>query len=181
MRKMNRKILAVVLALVAASASTGFLFYGPAYVKLGVIDPPPQPYDPSISAITVMFTRIEVHVANASEQSGWHTLSTGGTVNLLSVLNVQQVLGTSSVPAGKYTEIRFFASQAIITINGTPVTYSIPGGNQTGFKIAITGGGFQMLGGQTVNVQLDLAFRNSEIVNNPQHILTPVATAKVVQ
>ncbi len=178
---MNRKILAVVLALVAASASTGFLFYGPAYVKLGVIDPPPQPYDPSISAITVTFTRIEVHVANASEQSGWHTLSTGGTVNLLSVLNVQQVLGTSSVPAGKYTEIRFFASQAIITINGTPVTYSIPGGNQTGFKIAITGGGFQVLGGQTVNVQLDLAFRNSKIMNNPQHILTPVATAKVVQ
>jgi uncharacterized protein DUF4382 len=177
---MNRKILAVILVAVGVSASVGFLFYGPAYVRLGITDPPPQPYDSSISAIKVTFTKIEIHVANASDQSGWHTLSTGGTVNLLSVLNVQQVLGTSSIPAGKYTEIRFFASQAIITINGTPVTYTIPGGNQTGFKVTVTGGGFQVVGGQTVNVQLDLAFRNSEIMNNPQHILTPVATASVV-
>ncbi len=62
-------------------------------------------------------------------------------------------------------------------INGAPVAYAIPGGNSTGFKVAIIGGGFQVLGGQTVQVQLDLAFRDNEIMSNPQHRLTPIATA----
>ncbi len=142
------------------------------------MDPPPETYSSSITAITITFTKIEVHAANAGNDSGWHTLTTGGAVDLLSVLNAAQVLGTSNIPPGKYSEIRFFTSQAIITISGTDITYTIPSA-QTGFKLVITGGGFQVMGGQSINVTLDLAFRNTEILNNPQRTLTPVATATV--
>lgn len=93
---------------------------------------------------------------------------------------MSKVLGGASVPQGKYSEIRFFASQAIITINGVDKTYTIPGGDQTGIKVVITGGGFQIFGGQSLTVQLDLAFNNSEIMNNPTMRLPPVATAKIV-
>ena len=100
-------------------------------------------------------------------------------MNLLNVLNISQVLGTTTVPAGKYSEIRFFLYQTIITINAVNIPYTVPSASQTGFKVVITGGGFQVMGGLSVTVLLDLAFKNNEILNNPQHILAPVATATV--
>ena len=160
-------------------AGGAYLFYAPAHVTLSITDPPPQPYDSSITAIEVTFTRIEVHTAGAGNESGWHSILSGGTVNLLNVLNVSQVLGSSTVPAGKFGEIRFFINQTIITISGVNIPYTVPSTNQTGFKVVITGGGFQVMGGLSVTVLLDLAFKNNEILNDPQHILTPVATATV--
>ena len=100
-------------------------------------------------------------------------------MDLLKVLNVSQVLGTTSIPAGKYTEIRFFINQTFITISGVKVAYSVPSANQTGFKVPITSGGVQVVGSLSANIQLDLAFKNNEILNNPQLILNPVATATV--
>ncbi len=176
---MNGKVVAVALAVLAILAGGAYLFYAPAHVTLSITDPPPQPYDSSITAIEVTFTRIEIHAAGAGNESGWHTLMSGGTVNLLNVLNASQVLGSSTVPAGKYSEIRFFINKTIITINGVNVPYTVPSANQTGFKVAITGGGFQVMGGLSATVLLDLAFKNNEILNNPQHTLTPVATATV--
>ena len=176
---MNRKILAVVLALLAIAGAGGFLLYSSGRVSMSIKDPPPQPYDSSITAITVTFSKIDIHSAGAGNDSGWHTIMTSGTVNLLTVLNVAKVLGTASIPAGKYTEIRFFISQAIVTIGGVNVAYSVPSANQTGFKVPITGGGLQVTGGLSASVQLDLAFRNSEIMNNVNLALTPVATATV--
>ncbi len=173
------KILAGVMALLGFLAAGAYLFYAPATVTMSVTDPPPEQYDSSISAITITFSKIEIHVANAADNSGWHNLA-GGTVNLLDVLSVSKVLGSTSIPAGKYSEIRFFASQVTVKIDGLDVTYIIPGGDQTGFRVVIIGGGMQIFGGQSLTVQLDLAFRNSEIMNNPTMMLTPVATAKVV-
>src|SRR2546427_11335349 len=55
------------------------------------------------------------------------------------------------------------------------VTYTIPSGS---LKIPITGAGAQAYGALTVNVELDLSFKTSEILN-PTLTLNPVATAKV--
>lgn len=176
---MNRKVLAVVLAIVAVGGVVGFLFYGPTTVSLSVKDPPPEQYSQSITAIVVSFDKIELHAANAGNDSGWHTVVTSASINLLLVLNVSKVLGSAQVPAGRYNEIRFFASQASITISGVMVTYTIPSGAQTGVKVPISGGGFQVVGGQTLTVQLDFAFRNSEIMTNPTLTLNPVVSATV--
>jgi len=176
---LNGKVVAVALAVLAILAGGAYLFFAPAHVTLSITDPPPQPYDSSITAIEVIFTRIEIHAAGAGNESGWHILMSGGTVNLLNVLNISQVLGTTSVPAGKYSEVRFIVNQTIITVNGVNIPYTVPSANQTGFKVVITGGGFQVMGGLSVTVLLDLAFKNNEILNNPQHVLTPVATATV--
>ena len=46
-------------------------------------------------------------------------------------------------------------------------------------KIPITGGGFQVYGGLTASVILDLSFKNNEILSNPTGKLNPVATATV--
>ncbi len=176
---MVRKILAAVLVVVVISAVVGYIFYVPGRVTLSVKDPPPEVYDNSIQAIYVTFARIEVHAANAGNESGWHTIVSGGTIDLLETLSVSKVLGNSLVPPGKYTEVRFFAGEAVVKLSGANVTYIIPSGAQTGIKVKIEPGGLQIYGGQSVNVQLDIAFRNNEILNNPNKTLVPVVSAAV--
>ncbi len=176
---MAKRILALALVLVIVSGVTGLLLFGPGTVAVSITDAPPEPYDHSIQAIYITFNRVELHAANAANESGWHTIITSATVDLLKTTNTSKILGLAQFPAGKYTEIRFFADNATVTINGQNVTCTIPSGFQTGIKVKIEGGGFQLYGAQTMNVLLDIAFRNSEILHNPNRILVPVVTAKV--
>jgi hypothetical protein len=169
-------VLAAVLVLVVVGAVAGVLFEAPSNTQISIRDPPQQSYNPTIQAIYVTFTSIEVHVANAHSDSGWTTIATSATVNLFTVLNVSKVLGKAQVPAGKYTELRFNVSKVVVTISGVDFTYTIPSGS---LKVPITGGGFQAYGALTVNVELDLSFRTTEILNNPTLMLNPVATARV--
>ena len=177
---MYRKILAALTIILGASTSMLYLYYAPSHVTLTIMDPPPSQYDSSITAIYVNLTEIDLHAANAGNNSGWQPISRSVSLNLLSIIGTSKLLGTTQLPPGRYSEIRFFASQAVITISGTNTIYSIPGGNQTGIKIEITGGGFHVYGGQTIAVQLDLSFSNNEIMNNPSRTLNPVASATVV-
>ena len=154
----------------------GFLFYAPSNAQISVRDPPQQPYDSSIQAIYVSFTSIEIHSASAGDASGWHTITTSATVNLFTVLNVSKVLGKASLPAGRYNELRFNISAIIVTISGINVTFTMPSAS---LKIPITGAEAQAYGALTVNIMLDLSFKNSEILNNPTLKLNPVATAEV--
>ena len=176
---MARKILAALTIILGASTSLLYLYYAPSHLSLSITDLPPTPYDNSITAIYLNLTEIDIHAAGAGNNSGWHTMSTSSSLNLLSVLGTTKLLGTTQLPPGRYSEIRFFASQAVITVNGSNTIYRIPGGNQTGVKAQINGGGFHVYGGQTIAVELDLSFNNNEIMNNSR-ILNPVAKATVV-
>lgn len=60
---MARKILATFMVILGVSAAAYYLYYTPAHLTLSIIDPPPQPYDTSIQAIQVTFTKIEIHAA----------------------------------------------------------------------------------------------------------------------
>ena len=176
-KKSKRRIaLAIVAIAIIVGAVAGFLFYGPSNAQISIRDPPQSPYASSITAIYVTFSSIEVHTANAGNNSGWHTIVTSATINLLTVLNVSSTLGRSTLPSGKYTELRFNVSQVIITINNVNATFTIPSGS---FKVPILNGGFQAYGALTVNVELDLSFNDNEILALNGH-LNPVATAKVV-
>jgi uncharacterized protein DUF4382 len=177
---MARKILSVLTIILGASSSIAYLYYAPSHLALTLSDPPPTTYSSNITAIYVTLTAIEIHAANAGNDSGWQTMATSVTVNLMTVLSTSQLLNTAQLSPGRYTELRFSATRAVITINGVNKTYAIPSGNQTGIKVPVTGGGFHIYGGETITVQLDLSFKNSEIMNNPTMTLTPVATATVV-
>ncbi len=176
---MARKILAILTIILGASTSTVYLYYAPSHLALALSDPPLTSYNSNITAIYVTLVTIEIHAANAGNDSGWQTMASGVTLNLMTVLSTSRLIGRTQISPGRYTELRFFAPQAIITINGVNKTYTIPSGNQTGVKVPVTGGGFHIYGGETMTIQLDLSFNNSEIVYNPTMKLTPVATAKV--
>jgi hypothetical protein len=152
----------------------------PSQLALSVADPPPTAYSSNITGIYINLTEIDIHAAGADNSSGWHTIATGITLNLMTILSTSKLLGTTQLPPGRYSELRFFASQVVITINGANKTYTIPGGNQTGIKAPITNGGFHIYGGETMTMQLDLYLNNNDIMNNATMTLTPVATAKIV-
>jgi hypothetical protein len=177
---MARKVLAILTIILGTSTSIAYLYYAPSHLALALSDPPPTSYSSNITAIYVTLVTIEIHGANAGNDSGWQTVASSVTVNLMTVLSTSRLLGTTQLSPGRYTELRFIAPQAIITINGVNKTYTIPSGNQTGVKVPVTGGGFHIYGGETMTIQLDLSFNNNEIVSNPTMTLTPVAAAKVV-
>ena len=124
--KMDKKITALALVVIAVVAIASFLFYAPSNVNL----------------------------------------------------TVSKVLGSASILAGRYNELRLFASTANITIASVTVTYTIASGGTSGLKVPIQGG-FQVVGGQSITVQLDFAFNNSEIMANGNLMLNPVVSATV--
>ncbi len=151
-------------------------------VVLSIIDPPGSPptqsYSSNISHIYLTYTSVEIHTAGVDNTSnvGWHRIVGAQTTDLLTVLNVQQTLGSTRLSPGKYDQIRMFANTTTVTINGTNYGYSIPSGK---IQIIITGGGFQMTVGQTVKVLLTISFSDSEIMTHGPN-LSPVARADVL-
>src|SRR5438128_10960608 len=89
-RGKRKMVLALVLVLVVVGGVVGVLFYAPSTVQISIRDPRQQPYDSSITAIFVTFTSIDIHAANAGSDSGLHTITTGETVNLITVRHVSQ-------------------------------------------------------------------------------------------
>ena len=176
---MARKALAIATIILGASFSVLYLYYVPSHLELSIADPPPNGYSGSITGIYVNITEIDIHAAGAANNSGWHTIAAGISLNLMTVISASKLLGTTTLPPGKYLDLRFFTSQAVITVNGANSTYTIPSGGQTGIKVSIPSGGFHIYGGQTLTVQLDLSFNNNEILNNPTKTLAPVAMATV--
>lgn len=183
---MAKSTVAVILAILVIGSLAGYFFYNnyvQGTVVLSVTDPPQapggnaHPYDPTILHIYLTFTQVDVHMVGQGDQSGWTRMAPSQRIDLVSVLNVSRTIGTAKLSTGKYDSLRFNATtaQVVFSTVGT-VNYSLPSGV---LKVPITGGGFQITPGTTVNLQLALSFNNSEILAMNGH-LTPVASAQVV-
>ncbi len=152
-------------------------------VVLNITDPPGSPatqsYSSNISHIYLTYTSVEIHTAAVDNTSNvaWHRIVGAQTIDLLTVLNVQQTLGSIRLSPGKYDQIRMFTNTTTVTINGTNYSYNIPSGK---IQVIITGGGgFQITVGQTVKVLLTISFNDSEIMTHGPN-LSPVARADVL-
>jgi uncharacterized protein DUF4382 len=186
--RLPKKIVPVVLGLVLlASASTGVIItdylFGAGTVNLvanAAVDPGATgPSASSITHIDIRFTKVEIHAANAGNESGWHTINFTHVADLLQTQSVSTLIGGTSLPAGKYNILRLFADHVTVTINNVQRAYHIPSGNNTGLKIPIGPGGFRLMGFGKVNVSLTFTFNEQEILAANGNI-TPVMKAEVV-
>lgn len=181
---MSKRIVAGVMLLLMIGGVAGYFLYTnylPGTVTLRITDPPgggQSQYPSSITSISITYTSIDIQASGAvnSTNAGWHTIVASGTIDLLTVLNVQERLGSARLPTGRYDLIRMVAGAAIVTINGSPRSYVIPSGR---IQVLITGGGFQITDQQTVNVLLTLSFNSSEILAMGPN-LNPVVKAEVM-
>ncbi len=121
----------IAISLIAAGAfafSNGGSFFGlggsstngstyPGTLQLSMIDPPNVPGN--VVAVYVNYSAIQVHLANAGNQSGWYNVTTSGKINLMNIVSSSKVLGTATIPSGTYNIVRFNITSAIVTVNST--------------------------------------------------------------
>jgi hypothetical protein len=123
--------------------------------------------------VNVTFSEVKIHKADAGNESGWQTLSIkNGTIDLLSLTNVSELLASSNVSVGKYTQIRIVVISATgVMLNGTSVIFTVPSGELK------TTHPFNVTSGQTKALTLDIDLEHSIVHNSQGWIFKPVLGA----
>ena len=169
----NRKVLtSAMIAAIAAISLISATILSPGMLALGststaqlgpsgtlavvLTDPPTVPE--GVTAVYATYTDVQVHVADAGNQSGWYDLHSSGQINLMSVINVGQTIGSTSVPSGIYNALRFNITGAIVKYQGQNYTAQIAksdtnGGSQLTVPII---GGIQVQSSQTSAAVIDM-------------------------
>lgn len=94
----------------------------PAVISL--TDPPNVPN--GTTSLMISYSAVQAHVVNASS-SGWVNIQGSGSVDLLSLINVSQIIANSGIAANSTINmVRFKVDSANITINGVTSNVSVP-------------------------------------------------------
>ena len=140
MASFNLKLAVGVIVILAVVILAGLVFYStPPGIKYGapttltvsgtqtpvlLTDPPIVPA--GTTALVISYSSVKVHTSGASS-SGWLNASGSGTINLLSLINTTEVIGTANISANSTINmISFNVTSAIITINGTTSNVTLP-------------------------------------------------------
>jgi hypothetical protein len=129
--------------------------------------------DPSITALNITIDRVQANV-----NGGWQDVSTTPrTLNLLDLTRNDTELGSTTLPAGRYNQVRLFTSSATVTDATGTHDVTIPGGAQTGIKVNVN----YDIGPDTVTtLLLDFNVDKSLIkTGNGRYRLQPVIPAVV--
>lgn len=113
---------------------------GSGTMQLSMIDPPNVPSN--VVAVYVNYSSIQVHETNAGNQSGWHNVTSSGTINLMKIVSSSTMLGSATLPDGTYNIVRFTITSAVVTVQNSTgglknYTASVPSGM---VQSVITGG-----------------------------------------
>jgi hypothetical protein len=114
--------------------------------------------------VNVTFSEVKIHAASGTNNSsGWITLTVeNGTIDLVHLANISSLLASSSVPTGKYTQIRIVVAEVTgMMTDGTNVTFTVPSGELK------TTHPFNVTAGQTTKLTVDIDLEHS-IVHNAQ-------------
>ena len=127
-------------------------------MQVMMIDPPNVPGN--VVDVYINYASIQVHVANAGNQSGWYNVTSSGTVDLMKIINSSKLLGSASLPNGTYNIVRFNITSAMVTFNSTSGVLT----NQTarvpsGMVQSVIGGGANVQANTTSALLIDMTPR----------------------
>ncbi|HEU4622945.1 MAG TPA: DUF4382 domain-containing protein [Burkholderiaceae bacterium] len=137
-------------------------------------------------AVNVTVQRVRVHPSETAEDtaSGWIDirLNPARKINLLNLRNgVRDTLGQTSIPEGRYNQIRLVLQSGSVLANsvvpsgGRETALDTPSALQSGIKLIHN---FTVLAGQTVDLVLDFdACRSIVTANAGRYLLKPVVRA----
>jgi hypothetical protein len=109
----------------------------------------------------------------SGDGAGWHeVVSSPKTFNLLELTNAKELLGETSLGAGKYTQIRLLVSSAKLWISGEEKSLKIPSGT---IKLIHP---FTINDGETTTLTIDFDASKSVHQAGSQYIMKP--TIKVI-
>ena len=89
------------------------------------------------------------------------------------------LLGTATVPAGEYEQLRLVLTGASVLFNGAEVNMDVPSGSSTGLKLNFSGP-VQVLEGGETNLVIVLDLDNSFVVQGPPDAPEPRVSFKPV-
>jgi hypothetical protein len=142
----------IVVILIAAGGIFAYLNYGSGSLQILVSDPSINWED--ATQVYLNYSAIEVHRADAGNDSGWFTvIDSSGLINLTRILDINQTIGSKSLQAGTYNLVRFTILDANVTVSGENYTATVPSGK---LQIAITQGGIRVNTGQTSSLLIEL-------------------------
>ncbi len=99
-------------------------------MSIQLTDPPHAPY--GTQAILISYSSLAIKVNDANNSSSWIYGSGSGQINLMSIINLSQVIGNVYVPANAtINQIRFNVTSASIEINNTNYSVTVPSGQIT--------------------------------------------------
>jgi len=168
-------VVVVAIVVIASVAVFAYFSYGSGTLRIQLTDPPVD--WGGATQVYLNFSAIEVHRADAGNESGWFTaVDIGGWINLTQTLDVNETIGDQNLQAGKYNLIRLEILEAKITVGGINFTATVPNGT---LQIAITEGGVQVNAGQmsTLLIELNVKIQGSE--TSGFHLVPDVRAAPV--
>jgi len=99
-------------------AATGLLTFQ-------LIDPPQVPNN--TQALVITYSSLSAHVLLANGTSEWVSSSNTGSVNLLSLVNISQVIGSVNIPKNSTVDmVKFNITSATITIDNKTYNVTVP-------------------------------------------------------
>lgn len=140
------------------------------------------PAEFEIQKALVTISQVQVHKANSGEnatnesESGWFTVvEETQTYDLMQLTNgVTDVLGTSELEVGKYTQIRLILERAVVTIDDVEHDLTVPSD-----KLKLTKG-FTIEQNKTTTLTLDFDAKESIKANGKdEYKLNP--TIKIIE
>jgi Domain of unknown function (DUF4382) len=167
----NSAVVVVVVVLIVVAAVAGgtyLLLRGPSTgtLAIGVTDAPVG------SNVTHIYLTISSIVLQSSDNATTTFKVNATQFDLLSFVDVTEMLGSDSIPAANYTMIRFNVTGAQATISGVNVTLTVPSQE---VKVPIH---FEVQANKTTTVVLDITVDTTNI--SAAHNLRPVVLVKSV-
>lgn len=176
------------IAVAAACSSNGSTSPGTQRgVVITQLKDAPFPSD-SVDAVTIFVTRVDARLTGADSAAsdsattsdsaaahGWVTLaSPNKAFNLMTLRNgVSAALDTTSLAAGSYSSVRLVIdpSKSSVTMKngmvlngGSTPGVSFPSGSSSGIKVNFSGGGLNVVAGDTTTMMLDFDLDNSFVL-----------------
>ena len=139
-------------------------------LELQITDPShPELSDLDISKVEITISSIEVHKANMNNNSGWSTIvEEPRTYDLIEIIDVYEIIGSNTLEAGKYTQIRLNVDSASAVINGVEYDLIVPSD-----KIKIVRN-FDIIENETTMLILDFDAYSSVIKSGDKYEFKPV-------
>jgi len=91
-------------------------------VEFRATDAPPA----GVSKIMVTASNIQIHKADAPEDSWITVVSQEKTFDLVAIQGAELFLGSEDVSSGNYTQIRLDVTKVIVTLEGKDITAKLP-------------------------------------------------------
>jgi hypothetical protein len=125
------------------------------------------------SHVNVTFSKVEIHQADAGDESGWHNITlVEGTIDLIPLTNISALLAEYEVPVGKYTQIRIHVLSAVgVMTDGTTVNFTVPSG------VLKTNHPFNITSDDRTSLTLDIDLAKSIVNNDGEWKFKPVLGA----